>query len=1109
MCAFEGLARRWITFLVLGLALVLPAARPGAAGTGKDLVHSIEPSNKNPSIASLLNPDGSLDPTGWRMVATSEGPPRFIPETAFLGDEKWDRRFFSPGTSGRVQAIATSGSDVYVGGEFIQVGGFNSLGTRDGGLTVNRIAKWDSQSQTWSALGVGMNNDVFAIAVMGPTVFVGGAFTQVDGQDIGYIAMWDGKSWSALGSGVDNNVQALAVSGSRVYVGGIFTSAGGLPGNHIAVWNTLTQSWSTLGAGVNGTVHAIAVSGNDIYVGGSFSQAGGGSAHNIARWGGGGWGPLGSGVNNRVNAIAVRENIVYAGGEFTQAGGASANYIARWDGNIWSEVGGGTTGNPFGWVLSIAASDSGVYASGIFTHAGGTAVSGIARWDGSQWNPLGSGVDVPEVWAIALDGTNVYAGGLFGRAGDGAVAFIACWDGTRWFGLGAGLSGNVQDIVVSGTDVYAGGNFTDAGGVMVNKIARWDGRDWHPLGSGVSGAGFVHAVAASGDIVYAGGDFTQIGGVAANRIARWDGGSWAALGSGVMNGSVNAIAVNGTDVYVGGSFTDAGGLAGADNIARWDGNNWAVLGSGLNGPVNAIAISGSNVYAGGSFDQAGGMSANRIARWNGSNWSPLGDGISSVAVHAITVLGNEIYAGGEFTQAGGVSASNIARWDGNAWAALGSGTNGRVLALASSDTDIYAGGLFSMAGGNASVFFGSYTKRNTPQMLSYPSPVTITPGGSRSINAATGPSDDVSVDSIVLHSVTLATFTGAISVNNTTGVVSISNAGPLGSFTVTIRATDNEGLFTDASFTLLVTNLGTCSPQTKIVASDGLTGDMFGSAVAMDGDTLVVGAPFDDNPASGAVNQGAAYVYVLQGDNWALQQKLIAGDGLANDYFGFSVAVSGDSLVVGTPGASGAEIPSAHPGKAYIFIRNGANWSQQAKLVASDGAVNDQFGWAVGISGDTAVVGARLDDSLTGSAYVFVRNGVAWSQQKKLIESSGDLFGWSVDISGDTIAVGSPGDDIGANISQGAAYIYTRSGTAWSLQLRLFASTPGHLAAFGRAVAIDGEALVVGANLEDIGGQADQGAAYVFTRSGTVWSEQAKLIAADGGRATCSEIRLP
>ncbi len=505
------------------------------------------------------------------------------------------------------------------------------------------------------------------------------------------------------------------------------------------------------------------------------------------------------------------------------------------------------------------------------------------------------------------------------------------------------------------------------------------------------------------------------------------------------------------------------------------------------------------MYAGGSFDQAGGMSANRIARWNGSNWSPLGDGISSVAVHAITVLGNEIYAGGEFTQAGGVSASNIALWDGNAWAALGSGTNGRVLALASSDTDIYAGGLFTMAGGNASVFFGSYTKKNTPPLLSYPSPVTITPGGSRSVNPATGPSDDVSVDSIVLHSVTPATFTGAIAVDNTTGVVSISNAGPLGSFTVTIRATDNEGLFTDASFTLRVTHLGTCSPQTKIVASDGLADDMFGSAVAMDGDTLVVGAPFDDNPASGAVNQGAAYVYVLQDDNWALQQKLIADDGLANDYFGFKVAVSGDSLIVGTPGAFGAEIPSAHPGKAYVFIRNGANWSQQAKLVASDGAVNDQFGWAVGISGDTAVVGARLDDSFTGSAYVFVRNGAAWSQQQKLIESTGDLFGWSVDVSGDTIAVGSPGDDIGANISQGAAYIYTRSGTAWSLQQRLFASTPGHLAAFGRAVAIAGEALVVGANLEDIGGQADQGAAYVFTRSGTVWSEQAKLIAADGG----------
>ncbi len=163
----------------------------------------------------------------------------------------------------------------------------------------------------------------------------------------------------------------------------------------------------------------------------------------------------------------------------------------------------------------------------------------------------------------------------------------------------------------------------------------------------------------------------------------------------------------------------------------------------------------------------------------------------------------------------------------------------------------------------------------------------------------------------------------------------------------------------------------TCDPveAAKLLAGDGAISDIFGWSVSIDGDTALIGARFDDDNGS---DSGSAYVFTLSGGVWAQQAKLLPADGAADDRFGFSVSLSADTALIGAPrdddNGSGS-------GSAYVFTRSAGVWTQQAKLLPSDGVASDQFGWSVSIDGDTALVGAPNDDynglPEAGSAYVF------------------------------------------------------------------------------------------------------------------------------------------
>ncbi|GAB3946479.1 hypothetical protein GCM10028805_17070 [Spirosoma harenae] len=268
-------------------------------------------------------------------------------------------------------------------------------------------------------------------------------------------------------------------------------------------------------------------------------------------------------------------------------------------------------------------------------------------------------------------------------------------------------------------------------------------------------------------------------------------------------------------------------------------------------------------------------------------------------------------------------------------------------------------------------------------------------------------------------------------------------------------------------------------------ASDAAVGDNLGVSVSISGDYAIVGAPTKN------FIRGAAYVFIRSGNTWIQQAALTASDAALGDNFGISVSLSGDYAIVG------AHTKSTNRGAAYVFVRSGTSWSQQAKLTPSDAALGDQFGVSVSMSGDYAIVGANTKGFIKGAAYVFVRSGTSWSQQAKLSASdgiAGDNFGVSVSMSGDYAIVGANAK----NFLRGAAYVFVRSGTSWSQQAKLTPSDPVAGDNFGFSVSISGDYAIVGAHLKKIDTNELQGAAYVFARSGTSWDQQAKLSASDG-----------
>ena len=282
--------------------------------------------------------------------------------------------------------------------------------------------------------------------------------------------------------------------------------------------------------------------------------------------------------------------------------------------------------------------------------------------------------------------------------------------------------------------------------------------------------------------------------------------------------------------------------------------------------------------------------------------------------------------------------------------------------------------------------------------------------------------------------------------------------------------------------------------QDKITASDGANADLFGSAVSIDGEYAIVGAQEDDDSGS---ESGSAYIYIRSGNTWTQQAKLLASDGTINDLFGSAVSLDGEYAIIGAYGNDDSGVES---GSAYIFKRDGTVWTQQAKLLAADGDAGDYFGFSVSIDGDYAIIGAPHENSYKGSAYIFKRSGSSWIEESKLIVSDSGSFaqlGTSVYIDGEYVIIGAPSDKNGDGDYTGAAHIFKRTDTTWTYQAKLLASDGEADERFGNSVSMDGDYAIIGAFFDDDNGMYS-GSAYVFKRTDTTWAQQAKLLASDG-----------
>ena len=361
---------------------------------------------------------------------------------------------------------------------------------------------------------------------------------------------------------------------------------------------------------------------------------------------------------------------------------------------------------------------------------------------------------------------------------------------------------------------------------------------------------------------------------------------------------------------------------------------------------------------------------------------------------------------------------------------------------------------------------------------------------------------------------------------------------------------------------------GSWVQQAYLKASNNDGNDEFGFSVALEGDTLVVGAPSEDsdgvgiNPIigsnSGAGNSGAVYVFTRNGGVWSEQAHIKASNADSDDRFGEGVAISSDTIVVsarmedsaatGVNGDQGGDdnilSGAQNSGAAYVFVRSGNQWTQQAYLKASNTDALDSFGSTVAISGDTVAVGAHSEDSaargingdesnndapFSGAVYVFVRNGNQWSQQAYIKASNAevaDLFGGeipdnslstSIALDGDTLVVSAVAEDSNATgingdksdnsfsgRDSGAVYVFVRNIDQWAQQAYIKASNTGRFDRFGHSVSLDEDLLVISARVEDsasIGVNGDQsnddvsdsGAIYIFTRCDGEWLQQAYL----------------
>ena len=310
------------------------------------------------------------------------------------------------------------------------------------------------------------------------------------------------------------------------------------------------------------------------------------------------------------------------------------------------------------------------------------------------------------------------------------------------------------------------------------------------------------------------------------------------------------------------------------------------------------------------------------------------------------------------------------------------------------------------------------------------------------------------------------------------------------------RSNDDNGSNSGSAYILKYNaGLNTWEEEVKLIANDAAPADYFGNSVAIDGDLAIVGAFYE---VTNNQRNGAAYVFRRSGNTWNQEAKLLASDGAQYDYFGWDVAIDNNAVVVG---AMYTDDNASSSGSAYVFNYNGSIWSQTQKIQPADPAQNKQFGRAVDISGSKILVGAFGDNNYAGAAYVFSKVANTWSQEAKLTASDANAYDYfsyqSIGIDGDYIVVGAFANDDANGVDTGSAYIFNNSNSGWVEQSKITALDAAQSDQFSISVDISGDLVIVGSRLDDDNG-SNSGSAYIFERNGSNWTQQAKILPSDG-----------
>ena len=676
----------------------------------------------------------------------------FSPAVADLENFVWSDQFFiQNGCTSDVNALVViSESEIALFGSFTECAGIDA----DRAIIVN------TEQREWRPLGSassnGLNGTVYAAELHQEYLYVGGLFSQAFDEsgaiNVNRVARWNlsNERWERLGTassdGVNGTVHSIKADGSSVYIGGSFSSVGGdqnIPSPGIALF--ANESWETLGNipanGVNGSVRAIHVSGQDVYVGGIFTTSADANSvmlNNVGKWSESGleWEQLatstGVGVDNAVRAITSHDGGIYIGGDFdfiNSDTGIRANSIAIWADGVWETIPSftfpGNTGVD-GAVFSLTSTSIGLVITGLYanlTTTGGVTVWNLSVLDEDRWTPIGADFSIRPNDAVFAAVENAvgqfFFGGRFAQLRsdwEGAnVNGVVSWDIDRsWtaLGRGQGIDGEVNAIIEYEGIIYAGGDFQIAGDRIVDNLAAWNGSKWMPVGSlgwdGVTGFDAevfdLHVV---DDRLLVGGRFSlaKNNGLskAANNLVYWDpsGNEWQILG--YLGGNGVSDAVYGMDtaasglLYIGGEFTSAnvGNSITANRVVAYDGFEFFPLsvgsGNGVSSLVLDVASIGEIVYFGGIFDTANsgvsggsGISANNVVGWNGADWIRLGasghNGVNG-GVDALEEFNGALFVGGLFDTAfssqGSVPVNNIGVWRNDEWEPVGSaGGNG-------------------------------------------------------------------------------------------------------------------------------------------------------------------------------------------------------------------------------------------------------------------------------------------------------------------------------------------------------------------------------------------------------------------------------------------------